>query len=468
MNLFRKYKKMLSIVVYSVTTVLYQTASAQSFIDGYNVTGLEKDTGQKPIVYSFDQQADGRMIIGGDFKSVQNNNVISQDVTRLDALGNIDTSFQVTTNGSVRKVVVLPNGKIMIAGFFNNVNSVLTGSVARLNADGTLDSTFNYENVIFTRDMAILDNGKILVAGQHPVSPGNPNFLFRLNPNGTLDSSFKHNEISGANAEVEKIVPLTNGDLIIVGNFTKVGTENRARIAKLNSEGQLVTDSFTDSNVDDRIEDVAVQQNGKVIIGGSFLNVAGVQRKRLARLNVDGSLDTSFTPNSAIDGSVFSVALGPDGLVYVGGQFNTLGISSTNKFGRLLQDGQTDTLFLTTINDQVRSIQTKANGFVYVAGKQNVVGNLASVGFTRLSTLVQPFIKEDTSFVNHPGTDQQVRSIAVVPSANSMWLGGSFNQVGSKVNTYLSRQSNSGDHASFFDTTSETFSGPGINSVAAT
>jgi Domain of unknown function (DUF5122) beta-propeller len=67
-----------------------------------------------------------------------------------------------------------------------------------------------------------------------------------------------------------------------------------------------------------------VQSDGKVLIGGDFTSFNAVSRNRIARLHADGSLDTGFNSGTGFDGSVFSFALQPDGNVLVGGSFLTV------------------------------------------------------------------------------------------------------------------------------------------------
>src|SRR5437867_3316898 len=81
------------------------------------------------------------------------------------------------------------------------------------------------------------------------------------------------------------------------------------------------------SGVNGPVSAVAVQPDGKVIIGGNFTTVKGLQRFKVARLNADGSGDSSFDPGTSldelsnVDWYVSSVVLQPDGKVLIGGSF---------------------------------------------------------------------------------------------------------------------------------------------------
>jgi hypothetical protein len=69
---------------------------------------------------------------------------------------------------------------------------------------------------------------------------------------------------------------------------------------------------------------IAVQPDGKVLLGGAFSAVNGAIRTRIARLNPDGSPDSSFNPGAGVGDAVFSLAAQPDGKVLIGGRFVTV------------------------------------------------------------------------------------------------------------------------------------------------
>src|SRR5207253_1576389 len=92
----------------------------------------------------------------------------------------------------------------------------------------------------------------------------------------------------------------------------------------------------------------ALQPDGKVVIGGPFTTVNGVSRDNIARLNADGTLDNSFlngqTGANRI-GSVFDLALQLDGKLLIGGDFTIVNGVARNRVARLNADGTVDTSF---------------------------------------------------------------------------------------------------------------------------
>lgn len=69
---------------------------------------------------------------------------------------------------------------------------------------------------------------------------------------------------------------------------------------------------------------------GKVLIGGNFTTYNHVPRNRIARLNVDGSLDMTFDPGTGANNTIWDIAIAPDGKIYIVGDFTEYaGVSTT-------------------------------------------------------------------------------------------------------------------------------------------
>ncbi len=110
-------------------------------------------------------------------------------------------------------------------------------------------------------------------------------------------------------------------------------------------DGTLDTGFSPGTGPDGDVNAVAIQADGKILIGGAFRNVAGTGRAGIARLNADGTLDTSFNPGAGTDFDVFVIALQPDGKILIGGDFSTFNTVSRNGVARLNADGTLDTSF---------------------------------------------------------------------------------------------------------------------------
>lgn len=127
------------------------------------------------------------------------------------------------------------------------------------------------------------------------------------------------------------------------------------------------------------ISDIVRQADGKYIIVGDFTAINGVPASRIARLELNGTVDLAFTAACAADGAVRSLVLLPDGRILVGGRFTTLAGSTHVYIGRLLPSGAIDPTFapyssISTTNSGVHKIVLQPNGQVLVCGSFNMRG----------------------------------------------------------------------------------------------
>jgi uncharacterized delta-60 repeat protein len=226
---------------------------------------------------------------------------------------------------------------VLIGGEFGYyVNGTLAVNVARLNADGTLDSSFlnlldTSSRGTFVAAVALQRDGKVLIGGALSTINGiSRNGIARLNADGTLDSGFQNGSSgldSGSGSGWAKSIAVqSDGKVLIGGDFTMVEGVSRNYVARLNADGTLDT-GFQNglSGTDNYVDSVVPQSDGKVLIGGAFTVVNGVSRNYIARLNADGTLDTGFQNGlSGVDAGVGSVALQSDGKVLIAGNFTTV------------------------------------------------------------------------------------------------------------------------------------------------
>ena len=174
-----------------------------------------------------------------------------------------------------------------------NVNSIKGTNrlgLARLNANGSLDGSFNPGPGVFgsyVESLALQPDGKVLVAEGY--------FIRRLNSNGSLDASFGTGV--GGFGQVESSVVQSDGKVLIGGLFATINGTNRNNIARLNANGSLDSSFNPGTGADGRVRSVALQSDGKVLIGGDFAAVNGVARPHVARLYGD-----SVAPSLSIAG----------------------------------------------------------------------------------------------------------------------------------------------------------------------
>ncbi len=174
--------------------------------------------------------------------------------------------------------------------------------------------------------------------------------IVRIMPSGALDTTFATNLGTGANTFVTAILPLTDGRIVVGGQFTTFNRETRRRIVRLQQTGSIDESFATGSNIDndvitlaESIDPATGQVDGSTLVGGIFNNVAGQPYGKLARLDANGNLDMSFHPS--IDLRVLSILVQPTGKIIIGGDFTKVNGVAVNHIARLKYDGSLDTTF---------------------------------------------------------------------------------------------------------------------------
>jgi uncharacterized delta-60 repeat protein len=344
--------------------------------DGGLDLGFDPGTGAGSFVYGLALQPDGKMIIGGDF-TTYNGTAIS-GIARLNADGSHDTGFDpgAGVNGTVRTIMLRPDGKIIIVGDFTSYNNIGRNRIALLNIDGSQDFTIypgtglNGLNSSDVLTIVLQPNGKTIIGGIFMNYNGTSrNRIARLNADGSLDATF--NPGIGASSSIETALLQPDGKIIIGGNFTSYNGTGINRIARLSTDGSLDLGFDPGAGADGIIYKVVLQPDGKIIIAGNFSTYNGTGRVRIARLNADGSLDAGFNPGLGANNAVRTIMLQPDGKIIIGGQFTTYGGTSINRIARLNIDGSLDVGFAPTgtgLNSTVRTIVRQSDGKIIIGG----------------------------------------------------------------------------------------------------
>ena len=286
-------------------------------------------------------QPDGKILICGGFLTGVNG-THHDSIARLNPDGSVDTGFNAQADAEMDAMALQPDGKILIGGFFTHVNGIARNTLARLNADGTLDASFDSglgaqssspDFLYPVKAIAVQADGKIVIGGDFTSINGVAHrSLARLNSNGGLDNSFNPalNNTGPHTQTVHAIIIQTDGKIAFGGNFTDVNGVALNSLARINTDGS-VDSTFKATGVVDNnaafipVDALALQTDGKILVGGTFSTANGVTRKSsLARLNADGTLESGFNPNLgsfALIGvnEVNAIAVQPDGRIVVGG-----------------------------------------------------------------------------------------------------------------------------------------------------
>ena len=129
-----------------------------------------------------------------------------------------------------------------------------------------------------------------------------------------------------------------------VGWFSNYNSTARTKIAVIEDDGSLDTGFATaSSGFLNQIVDVRVDGDGKYVVGGVFTTYDGSTRRRIARVNTDGSHDTTFDPGEGFDDVVNAIAIQSDGKIVVGGDFRAFdGSVTADRILRLTSTGAED------------------------------------------------------------------------------------------------------------------------------
>ena len=210
---------------------------------------------------------------------------------RLNADGSFDTNFNnVLPDNTVNTLVLQPDGRILIGGYFTSLGQVATKYLARLNADGSLDQTFKAAANSWVYSLALQSDSRILAAGVFTQLDGqNRNCLARLNTNGTLDTTFN----PAPNDIVYSMSVQADGNVLIGGKFTMVAGQPRSYLARVEANGVL--DGFFNPGANGTVQTLCLQSDGKVLAGGSFTSLGGLARSYLGRVSNSDPVVDSLT-----------------------------------------------------------------------------------------------------------------------------------------------------------------------------
>lgn len=408
--------------------------------DGSRDSTFDPGPGAIHTVYAMARQSDGNVLLGGSFSSI--NGTTRQHIARLNTDGSLDVNFAPGSgaNTSVNALVPQPDGKLLLAGWFNTIDGAPCNTIARLNRDGSLDPAFNAGSGVNggVEALALQPDGKVIIGGYFATVNGQPfSCIARLNADGSLDSTFQAGIGSGLDVSALALQP--DGKLLIAGEFSLVHGTWRPGIARLNSDGSLDTtfNPTIPGNAD--VYALALQPDGKVILGGRYFSAGGSQGQQVVRLNANGSLDTTFNSYSSRNDGTFALALQPDGKVILGGAFTLVNGKGAGNIVRLNADGSFDATFISGggANASIYAIALQANGKVLIGGNFTDFNGTACNHIARLNADGSV----DATFNLGSGANGRVNCLAL-QSDGKVLLGGDFTSINGTLCNYFARLSN--------------------------
>lgn len=173
----------------------------------------------------------------------------------------------------------------------------------------------------------------------------------------------------------------SDGKIVIGGEFTEYKGIIRNRIARLNSDMSLDTSFNVGSGANNIVRKTLITSDGNTIIGGDFSTYNGVSKMGIVKLNSsDASINSTFNVGTGLNsgGYINVLEQQTDGKVLIGGYFSSYKGTSKVSIARLLSDGSIDTSFNTTFIasiDEVTAIAIQSDGKILVAGFFSTFGS---------------------------------------------------------------------------------------------
>lgn len=303
---------------------------------------------------------DGSAVLAGWFTSAQNDAFQSftrHGVLKVDAEGNLDTAFADGAGAGagtfMRDLAVQPDGKIIVLGNFTSFHGSAAPGIVRLNSDGSLDTTFNLGSGPngSVNTALVQPDGKIILGGSFTSFNGAAReYLVRLHADGSVDHDWVGPDFAQTTGwRVDALALQADGKLIVGGTFYFSPGNLRSCLCRLLPTGAIdsafngVVQGAYDGTFIENINRIVVQPDGAIVIAGNFTTYNNTPRAGLARVTTTGALDAGFAPEPNHD--VYALELLPDGRLLVGGAFTSIGGSANNRLALLATNGVADAAF---------------------------------------------------------------------------------------------------------------------------
>lgn len=199
---------------------------------------------------------------------------------------------------------------------------------------------------------------------------------------GANDPTFNFSDVSGNDPQgvtgaVFSSLSLPNGKIFIGGNFKAYNGKSINGIARLNADGSLDAGFRSGLAEGDVVHVMLLQANNQLIIAGTFKKYGKTKANQIARINANGTLDTTFTATTGANGSITKAVMDPRGKIIIIGTFTQYNNSRANGIVRLNANGQPDLTFnyTDTTRHEPTGLSIQTDGKILVTFTDNYEKN---------------------------------------------------------------------------------------------
>lgn len=270
-------------------------------------------------------------------------------------------------------------------------------------------------------------------------SGSSTNYFARLNENGSLNTLFSMG--SGFDWVVNDIAVQSDGKLIIGGQFNYYSGVSKNYFVRLNDNGSIDTTFNIGTGFDNYTDDIVIQPDGKILVSGQFQEYNGTVQKYITRLNSDGSVDSSFIPTEEFFSSIYSIEIQSDGKIIACGDI-------VNSIIRLNSNGSTDTSFNVGVgfNNRIDETIIQSDGKIILGGYFTTFTGVSANRIIRLNTDGS----RDTSFNIGTGFNGPVVSLSKQTDGKII-VGGYFTTYSGASTNYIIRLNTDGSKDTSFN-----------------
>lgn len=402
----------------------------QTFVGGINFNFPASGAGIRDLKLD----AQGKILVGGEFDGFNGINV--KGIIRFNANGTLDSTFNTGSGMSdyVYSIAIQPDDKILVGGNFISYQGTYANGIVRLNPDASIDGTFQLPGGFRPiSHINVMPDSTIVFLGNNTF-PALSNAFVRLNGNGTLDTVTNGLDVGpqGFNSFTQ-FKALGSGKMVVIGQFDDFQGKYRGSIARIDSNFRLDPSFKPKPGFKNEIQKTLVQPDGKIYVGRTAYEESDftVYNDRvvagLIRINVDGSLDTTFHIADSLFVSVEAMARQNDGKIVVAGMtrwFDGSYNPGIVNLARFNQDGSIDSTFMTyNFNGfPLNEVLIQSDGKIIILGKFSPV--LGMVPYTNLARFNSDGTL-DNSFNIGSGANDEIKS-GLITNSGKILIGGSF------------------------------------------